>query len=147
MNETGRQPLAEDLGFLLSRASGMALAAVNKALTPLGLKVRPYSVLALACETDEGMNQRQIAAAMGLDPSQLVALLDELEDRGLVSRTTDPNDRRNKLVVATEAGFRLRAEAQGYVDQAHTECFGPLPASVRNQMRKALQSMISQPED
>lgn len=142
MTTTGRQPLTDDLGFLLSRTSGMVMAAVNKALAPLGLKVRPYSALALVCETDEGVNQRKVAAAMGLDPSQLVALVDELEQRGLVSRTPDPNDRRNKLIVATEDGYRLRAEAQARVDEAHAQSFAPLSGKAREQVREALQALI-----
>lgn len=96
------QALSDDIGFLLSRVGGMVLGAVNKALVPTGLRVRSYSVLVLACEQAEGVNQRGVAATMGLDPSQIVGLVDELEERGLVVRTLDPSDRRNKLIAATD---------------------------------------------
>ena len=48
---------------------------------------------------------------LGLDPSQIVALVDDLEGRGLVMRTLDPNDRRNKLIVATDDGRDMCEQA------------------------------------
>ena len=49
---------------------------------------------------------------LGLDPSQIVALVDDLEGRGLVMRTVDPNDRRNKLIVATDDGRDMCEQAR-----------------------------------
>ncbi|MFI0464329.1 MULTISPECIES: MarR family winged helix-turn-helix transcriptional regulator [Saccharopolyspora] len=142
MAETQPRLLADDIGFLLSRAGGMVLGAVNKALVPLGLKVRSYSVLVLACEDSAGVNQRSVAATMGLDPSQIVGLIDELEERGLVARTPDPADRRNRLIAATEEGHRVRDEAQELVDQAHSAYFGDLPAEVVAQLRETLGRIV-----
>jgi len=99
--------LEDDLGFLLTRASVVLVKATNEALAPLGLKVRGYSVLALVCDERDGVTQRRLADDVGLDPSQIVALVDDLEGRGLVVRTPDPNDRRNKLIVATDDGRDL----------------------------------------
>ncbi|MEU5850012.1 MarR family winged helix-turn-helix transcriptional regulator [Saccharopolyspora shandongensis] len=142
MAETQARLLADDIGFLLSRAGGMVLGAVNKALVPLGLKVRSYSVLVLACEHSAGVNQRSVAATMGLDPSQIVGLIDELEERDLVARTPDPADRRNRLIAATEEGRRMRDEAQELVDQAHSAYFGDLPAEVVAQLREMLGRIV-----
>ena len=61
------QPLADDLGFLLSRASGQIVRATNAALAEHGLRVRQYSVLALACESADGLSQRELATVLGLD--------------------------------------------------------------------------------
>ncbi|MDV7087083.1 MarR family transcriptional repressor CouR [Rhodococcus sp. IEGM 248] len=135
------QALSDDIGFLLSRVGGMVLGAVNKALVPTGLRVRSYSVLVLACEQAEGVNQRGVAATMGLDPSQIVGLVDELEERGLVVRTLDPSDRRNKLIAATDEGHRLRDDAKARVDAAHGRYFEGIPDTVVNQMRDTLQSI------
>ncbi|WP_328396290.1 MarR family transcriptional repressor CouR [Nocardia sp. NBC_00416] len=135
------QALSDDIGFLLSRVGGMVLSAVNKALVPTGLRVRSYSVLVLACEQAEGVNQRRVAATLGLDPSQIVGLVDELEERELVLRTQDPSDRRNKLIAATEKGRRLRDEAVVRVEAAHGRYFEGIPESVMNDMRKTLQKI------
>lgn len=120
----------------------MVLGAVNKALVPLGLKVRSYSVLVLACEHAAGVNQRTVAATMGLDPSQIVGLIDELEERGLVARTPDPADRRNRLIAATAEGRRVRAEAQELVDQAHSGYFEGLSAEAVAELRESLKRIV-----
>ena len=104
-------PLTDDLGFLLSRASGAVVRATNAALTAHGLRVRVYSVLVLACDAADGVTQRELADVLGLDPSQVVLLVDELTAAGLVERRPDPADRRTRLVVATAAGRRVRGLA------------------------------------
>lgn len=107
-----RKGLEDDLGFLLARASALIVKASNQALAPLGLRLGAYSVLSVVCDEPGGVSQRRVADHVGLDPSQIVALVDQLEDRGLVARTADPKDRRNKLVVATTGGHDLRRRAQ-----------------------------------
>src|SRR5688572_18521919 len=106
------QPLADDLGFLLSRASGQIVRATNAALAEHGLRVRQYSVLALACESEDGLSQRELATALGLDPSQVVLLVDELAAAGLVERQAPEADRRTRLVVVTREGRRVREAAR-----------------------------------
>ncbi|GAA3739682.1 DNA-binding MarR family transcriptional regulator [Spinactinospora alkalitolerans] len=135
------QPLTEDLGFLLSRASGVLARSASEALAPLGLRVRSYSVLDLVGEDGGGVTQRRLAATMGLDPSQIVALVDDLESRGLVTRTPDPADRRNKLIVNTEQGHRLRGEAQQQVEQAHIGYFARISQSDLDRLRRLLQQI------
>lgn len=112
------QPLTDDLGFLLSRASGQIVRATNSALAEHGLRVRQYSVLALACETEDGLSQREVATALGLDPSQVVLLVDELASAGLVERMAPEGDRRTRLVVATPEGRRVREAARRDADAA-----------------------------
>ena len=138
MTEMARRALSDDIGFLLSRASGAVVASVNKELVAVGLRVRSYSILALACERPEGVNQRGAAATLGLDPSQLVALIDELESRELVVRRLDPADRRNKLIAATDTGRELFGEAQSRASEAHARHFDGIPEEMVHQMREAL---------
>lgn len=142
MSRSRQVQLADDLGFLLSRAGGLVAGQVNRALAPLDLKVRPYSVLVLACEKPEGVNQRSVAATLGLDPSQIVALIDDLERRGLVERVADAADRRNKLIVATDAGRQLLEQAHRRVDEVHERLFGGLPGGVVNSLKEALRAVV-----
>lgn len=112
------RPLADDLGFLLSRASGQIVRVTNAALAEHGLRVRQYSVLVLACEGPGGLSQRELATVLGLDPSQVVLLVDELAAAGLVERQAPEADRRTRLVVATAEGFRVREAAGRAADAA-----------------------------
>jgi DNA-binding MarR family transcriptional regulator len=109
--------LTDDLGFLLSRASGLVVRATNAALSGEGLRVRQYSVLALAADSEDGISQRDLAEVLGLDPSQVVLLVDELAAAGFVERRPSPTDRRTKLVAATAPGRSLRERA-GVLEKA-----------------------------
>ena len=135
--------LSADLGFLLSRASGLVVRASNAALAAEGLRVRQYSVLVLACDTVDGMSQRELAQVLGLDPSQVVALVDELADAGLVERRPDPADRRTRLVVATPAGRRTRKTAAARVAEAAVEPLGSLSEEERGTLERLLGRVVA----
>ena len=100
MGKGGESVLLDDIAFLLARASAAGVAAGNDALQPLGLTVRAFATLTLAVEHD-GVTQRGISDFLRLDPSRVVAIVDDLENRGLVSRLVGRGDRRMKVVVAT----------------------------------------------
>ncbi|GAB2669353.1 MarR family transcriptional regulator [Saccharopolyspora gloriosae] len=135
------EPFAEDLGFLLSRASGVVAKLASAALSPLGLRVRSYSVLSFVAEGSGGVTQRRLADLVGLDPSQIVALVDELEDRDLVTRRPDPADRRNKRITATDDGHRLRDEARRRIDEAQAAHFAHLPPELLHELRETLRGI------
>lgn len=107
MEESNEPALIRDIGFLLSRASGLVARQAHAALAEHGLRVRQYSVLSLAADAPDGISQRDLAAVLGLDPSQVVLLVDELSAAGLVERRPAPTDRRTRLVVATAKGRRV----------------------------------------
>ena len=60
-------------------------------------------------ELVEPISQRELAGRLGYDPSNITALADALEARGLVERRTDPSDRRVRTLVRTEEGERAAA--------------------------------------
>ena len=138
MEEHMDHPLADDLGFLLSRASGQVVRATNAALAEHGLRVRQYSVLVLACETADGLGQREIATVLGLDPSQVVLLVDELTAAGLVERRAAEEDRRTRLVVPTAAGRRLREAAGRAAEAAVQTALRLVGEAERDQLRDLL---------
>lgn len=125
-----RTPVGSDPAFLLARANAISLARVHRALSEHGLRARSYSLLAIAA-ADARPSQRELSAFLQLDPSQIVSLIDELEQRKLVRREPDPRDRRAKVVVATEAGHRLAAQAQQAVVESDRAWFEQLPEAER----------------
>ncbi len=106
--------------FLLKRLGFAAKATSIEAYEQTGLNPYHHAVLALL---DEGMTETQgaIADALDYDRGQLVGLLDELEEQGLVERRRDPADRRRHIVRLTPAGrktlTKLRALAASLEDE------------------------------
>jgi MarR family transcriptional regulator, organic hydroperoxide resistance regulator len=134
--------LTDDVGYLLSRASGTLVRATNAALAVHGLRVRSYSALLLACDSGDGMSQRDLAGALGLDPSQVVLLVDELTEAGLVERRPSESDRRTKLVRATRAGHAVRQRAGAAVTEAHRDELRGLTAEEQGLLRGLLGRLV-----
>lgn len=134
--------LAEDLGFLLSRASGLVVRATNGALAREELRVRQYSVLTLAVERADGISQRDLAEILGLDPSQVVVLVNELASAGLVTRRPSSTDRRTKLVLATGAGRRTCRRAAEAAATGLQEHLGGLTDDEQAVLRALLQRVV-----
>ncbi|MFD1339556.1 MarR family winged helix-turn-helix transcriptional regulator [Microbacterium lemovicicum] len=136
--------LTEDLSFLLARANALSLAAGNAALAAHGLKVRSYSVLMLAAGAQHP-SQRGLAEFLRLDPSQVVALVDDLQSRGLIVREPDPSDRRANVVTATDKGRALLAAASASAREAEELLHADLSPQDRAQLVGLLRTIAFPP--
>jgi DNA-binding MarR family transcriptional regulator len=129
--------LLKSSGFLLAK---LGLGFKSRALARLdegGFDPYDYSVLAILAE---GARQAQatIADTLALDPSRLVALLDSLEDRGLVERQRDPVDRRRHVVSITSDGKRKLSGLRATMKELEEEFFAPLDAESRERLHEQL---------
>lgn len=133
--------ISRDAGFLLAKLHAAGSVLNNRALAGFGLKERSYSVLALATSELEP-TQREMAEFLSLDPSQIVALIDELEKRGLVIRAPGKQDRRAKIVSATAEGTAVFREAEAAAREAESAALAGLSdtevAALKGLLRKAL---------
>jgi DNA-binding MarR family transcriptional regulator len=137
------QELAASNGFLLARLGlGFKMRAMELAEEE-GFEVYDYSVLALLAEGDRE-TQSTIAGALGVDPSRLVALLDSLEERGLIARQRDPQDRRRHVVRITEAGKAELLHLREVVRRLEAEFFAPLDETKRKMLHALLVELAEQ---
>jgi MarR family transcriptional regulator, lower aerobic nicotinate degradation pathway regulator len=125
------------LVFRLARVTGFRL---SRALAALELRTNEFAVLHHLQEAGS-LSQQQLGAALGIDPSNLVGLLDALEADGLIVRSRDPGDRRRHLVAVTAAGHKRLAQARRAVAESEQNLLAPLDASERAQLHGLLKRM------
>jgi DNA-binding MarR family transcriptional regulator len=129
-------------GFLLARLGFGFKARAIATFEQAGFEIYDYSVLAILAEGARE-TQSTIAGALALDPSRLVALLDSLEERSLIVRQRDPQDRRRHLVSVTAAGKRELSRLRGMVKQLEDEFLAPLDAESRKTLHELLMRLAA----
>src|SRR6476619_6636802 len=129
-------------GYLLLKAGTQFHTVIDAALEALGLNGRQLLVLTFT-GGEEHLSQQMLSVRMGLDPTIVVALVDELEDRGLVVRERDPEDRRRHRLRITAKGRKVHTAAVRAVAAAEKEFLAPLDRADREALRNALVTMMT----
>ncbi len=119
------------LAYLVSQLGAHAAEDFARRLKPLGLTPQHVGILRLLAMKPKQLTQRALADHLGVQPSRLVLLLDELERDGLVTRVTDPNDRRCKRLEATERGLSRFREVETVTRALEADLFEGLSSEER----------------
>ena len=124
------QELVASPVFLLKRLGFAAKDRTLKAYESIDLHPYHFAILAVL---DEGTRETQgsIADSLGYDRGQLVGLLDELEERGLVERRRDPSDRRRHLVRLTSDGKKALRRVRALSAEIEDDFLSPLSEKER----------------
>jgi MarR family transcriptional regulator, transcriptional regulator for hemolysin len=141
-------PVAEFAGqlfFRLWRASHTRAADV---LGSIGLTPALFGLLNVI-GAREGAIQQELGAAMGIDRSTMVLLIDQLESAGVAKRRPSATDRRAREIAITPKGRRLLQRARRMISQVEDEVLAGLTAAERRELltllRRALDSAPTQP--
>jgi len=131
------QELIDSPAFLLKRLGFAAKERAMRAYERTDLHPYHHAVLLVL---DEGAPETQgsIADALGYDRGQLVGLLDDLEERQLVERRRDPQDRRRHVVRITPEGKRALKKLRALSRQLDDEFLGPLDEQERRELHALL---------
>src|SRR4051812_36515040 len=109
----------------------------SEALAPFG--IRPRHVAALIELRDRGeLTQQALCGQLHLDPTNLVAILNELEQRGYATRRRDPEDRRRHLVEVSKKGIAVIEKVSEVMDGVEADLLEGFEPAEREQFEGLL---------
>ncbi len=135
--EAGDATLVSGFGLLIFRLARASAWRLGQSLGKSGLRWPEFAVLH-HLEAQGPIAQRDLAAALRIQPSNLVALIDQLEARDLLARRPDPTDRRRHRVELTALGRRAVKRGREATRRAESDLLGPLSDEERAEFRALL---------
>jgi DNA-binding MarR family transcriptional regulator len=114
------------LALLLEKITRVYVQRLTERIADLDITPRHVGLLTAAVSQD-GPSQAELGTWLGIGPSAIVAIVDELERRDAVLRTPDQRNRRKLIITVTETGTELLAEALRRADELDKDVFADLP--------------------
>jgi DNA-binding MarR family transcriptional regulator len=116
------------------------IAAELPVLEAHGLSMWGYSVL-VALDRSAIRTQAALAEAIGADKTRIIAILDELQQNGLIERVPDPEDRRARILAITKEGRRVKDVVQTAIQRGEERWLGTLSATDRAVFLRVLEQL------
>ncbi|HWD62487.1 MAG TPA: MarR family transcriptional regulator [Humibacter sp.] len=138
---SGETALNGRLGYLLKHAQLRFADISADSLKETEVSGRQAAVLALASD-GEPRSQQELAVALGIDRTTMVAILDELEAAGLIARHPDRSDRRRNVVELTSKGARILEAAEAARVDAESRFFAELAGPEREAFLGTLRRLV-----
>ncbi|GAB2807974.1 hypothetical protein GCM10027176_11250 [Actinoallomurus bryophytorum] len=138
---TVEESVTGTVAFMLGKLGQAATGRFADRLAPFGLRPRHCAVLELLTAGPQA--QLALARTIGVTPSVVVDMLDELEELGALRRVRDTVDRRRQLIELTPDGHGLRRTAVRLAGETDEELLGGLTAEEAALLRRALGRMAS----
>ena len=123
--------------LLLAHLGRVAKRRFAEALEPTGLSA-PEAFALMRLRDLGPISQQELAETLALDPSKLVAVLNELEGHGLAERRRDPGDRRRHIVEISASGGDRLAEVEQAMAAVEEQFFSALAPDERRQLQALL---------
>jgi DNA-binding MarR family transcriptional regulator len=131
------EALTRNTGFLISRLGMVAQRAFAERIAEVGLTPRGWGALNVL-DQEGAITQQSLGRCIGLDPSSMVAAIDELEEQGLVQRRRNPQDRRAHALHLTDKGRRVLSDGHRVARRAQDDLLAPLDPEQREQLHDLL---------
>jgi DNA-binding MarR family transcriptional regulator len=128
------------VGFLISQLGFFSSKAFTEALDPVGIGPREFLLMRFVAAA-EGQSQQALAERLAVPASRMVALVDHLEDAGLVERRADPADRRVRGLYLTRKGRGALERASKIAIDYETRLCAGINREEREQLIDLLQKL------
>jgi DNA-binding MarR family transcriptional regulator len=128
-------------GHLIRRLQQIAVAIFLEDTAAFGITPVQFAALR-GLAAHPGVDQRTLAAQVGLDASTLGGVVDRLESRGCLNRQPSASDRRVKLLHITPEGMQLLRDMAPAVEAAQLRILAPLSAARQAQFMSMLVELV-----
>lgn len=129
-----------DLAALIAPFNRALLAEEQQVLTGHGTSMWEYIILT-ALQDHSSTSQVQLAQRIRHDKSRIIADIDRLEERGLVTRSPGPADRRARIIAITVEGDALRRTIQATIHRREDKMLTAMPAEDRRALYRILEAI------
>lgn len=134
--------LEELVGYHLRRASAVVSNDFSRAVAGTGMRQVLFGILSII-ESNPGINQGNVGRALGIQRANMVSLVNELVDRGLVNRQTAADDRRAFALSLTTAGEVMMDTALERIRAHEDMLMADLGAAERAQLIALLERIVA----
>jgi MarR family transcriptional regulator, lower aerobic nicotinate degradation pathway regulator len=147
MSETTRAParIRSLPSWLLGRAAARGHRLVAEALAQVGMRMMHHAVLSAVAELGP-VSQAELGRSLSIDPKDMVAILNDLQNDGLVTRAPDANDRRKNAIALSPSGKRRLLQTEKLGRDANDELTAALTPAERTQLMGLLARIVHQEE-
>jgi MarR family transcriptional regulator, lower aerobic nicotinate degradation pathway regulator len=135
------QTFSNSVGYLLAQSARLFRERLSEALKPLGLSVYEYGAMRLI-SLNMPVSQGLLGSRYGIDRTTMVAVVDSLEERGMVTRERSATDRRSYRLLLTTKGKKVLSRALRIATSEQEKFLRPVSASDWNIVRDCLWRLI-----
>ncbi len=133
--------LDEDIAHLIRRAHQRASATFMAVLTTHNLTPAQYFALARLREKGE-VSQNLLGRMAAMDPATIQGVVKRLNERDLITRVPDPNDRRRISLRLTDQGVALIDGLRSGIEEMTSRVLAPLSSDEQSQLRDLLKRIV-----
>ncbi|MBP2033883.1 DNA-binding MarR family transcriptional regulator [Clostridium algifaecis] len=134
--------LNECINFLLTKAQHTVFQYLKSELVRYDVTPVQYGILKCLWSED-GQTPKQISDILGLDGSTITGLLDRMENKGLLKRAENPEDRRTLKVIITDKGLKLREPIEVVVEKMNIHIMEIFTEDEQQQFKNFLRQIIN----
>lgn len=138
--------LLESPSFQLDRLRRRTREEVELALQPDNTTLREYWVMTCLADRDAA-SQTSLCELLAIDASDMVRIIDALEERGWAKRERDPRDRRRQIITLSAAGRHKRVELNRLVSNAEDRALDESTQKQLKHLRKLAAAIIASEEE
>jgi DNA-binding MarR family transcriptional regulator len=134
--------LLESPSFQIERLRRRTREQVESALSTRDTTLREYWVLTCLADRDAA-SQTALSETLAIDASDMVRLIDGLEEKGWAQRERDPKDRRRQIVTTTKVGRKAQTELADMVAEAESLALDESTGKQLKHLRKLTQAVLT----